>query len=294
MTAQETQGSPKISHLCLLGGVSRAGFYRHFEASAPARADTGLRDHIQKISLNNRFYGHRRITAQLRRNGLIVNIKRVLRLMREDNLLCLRKSPFVPRTTNSRHGFAIVPNLLYGLVPTGVDQIWVSDITYIRLGEAFVYLAVVIDAFSRKVIGWALDNHIQASLAVAALDMAISARKPRPGTLIHHSDRGVQYACAEYTDRLKAHGIAISMSRLANPYDNAKAESFMKTLKTEEVNGTAYKDLGHARHDIGNFIENVYNKERLHSALGYKPPVEFEAELSQSINRLEWAKTACP
>ena len=294
MTAQETQGGPKIAHLCLLGGVSRASYYRHFEASAPARADTQLRDEIQKLSLKHRHYGYRRIAAQLKRNGLIVNHKRVLRLMREDNLLCLRQSPFVPRTTDSRHGFAVVPNLVRWLVPTGVDQIWVSDITYIRLGEAFIYLAVVIDAFSRKVIGWALDSHIQASLAVAALDMALAARKPPPESLIHHSDRGVQYACTEYTARLKAHGIAISMSRLANPYDNAKAESFMKTLKTEEVNGTTYKDLDHARQDIGNFIDNVYNKERLHSALGYQPPVEFEADLGQSTNRPKMPETACP
>jgi putative transposase len=280
-TQTPAQAAPDIQRLCLLGGVSRAGYYRHFEASAPLRADTDLRDHIQRIGLQRRHYGYRRIAAQLRREGVPVNAKRVLRLMREDNLLCLRHSPFVPRTTNSAHGFAIVPNLTRGLTPTGIDQIWVADITYVRLGEGFVYLAVVLDAFSRKIIGWALDSHIEARLAVAALDMALAARNPAPGSLIHHSDRGVQYACGEYTERLEARGLAISMSRLGNPYDNAKAESFMKTLKTEEVDGKAYKDLDHAKRDIGDFIDTVYNTERLHSALGYKPPVEFEKSLSQ-------------
>jgi len=296
MSAPEPQGQThddaNIQRLCRLGGVSRAGYYRHFEANAPARADTDLRDCIQRLSLEHRHYGYRRIAAQLRREGQIVNAKRVLRLMREDNLLCLRASPFVPRTTDSRHGFAIVPNLTRGLEPSGVDQIWVADITYVRLGEAFVYLAVVLDAFSRKVIGWALDDHLEARLAVEALDMALAVRNPPADSLIHHSDRGVQYACGDYTERLEARGIAISMSRVANPYDNAKAESFMKTLKAEEVNGKVYATLDHARRDIGAFIETVYNTERLHSALGYKPPVEFEAELSQSRNRQPKAEVA--
>ena len=284
MTAQETQGDPTIRRLCQLGGVSRAGYYRHFETHAPARADADLRDQVQRLSLAYRHYGYRRITAQLRREGQIANAKRVLRLMREDNLLCMRTRPFVPRTTDSRHGFAIVANLTRGLVPTGLDQIWVADITYVRLGEAFIYLAVVLDAFSRKVIGWALDDHLEARLAIEALDMAITARNPASQTLIHHSDRGVQYASIDYGRRLQARGIAISMSRVANPYDNAKAESFMKTLKAEEVNGKAYATLVDARRDIGQFIDTVYNTERLHSALGYKPPVEFEAELDLSNN----------
>lgn len=283
MTAQETQGitqgAATIRRLCQLAGVSRAGYYRHFEASAPRRADADLRDAIQRLSLEHRHYGYRRITAQLRREDWIVNAKRVLRLMREDNLLCLRTRPFVPRTTDSRHGFAIVPNLIYGLVPTGIDQIWLADITYVRLSEAFVYLAVVLDAFSRKVIGWAIDNHLEARLAIAALDMALTGRNPSAGSLIHHSDRGVQYACGDYAARLSGRNIAISMSRTANPYDNAKAESFMKTLKAEEVNGKAYATLDHARRDIGRFINIVYNTQRLHSALGYKPPAEFETEL---------------
>ncbi|MGA2045892.1 MAG: IS3 family transposase [Roseiarcus sp.] len=296
MSARETQGLPhedaNIERLCRLGGVSRAGTYRHFEASAPARADADLRDRIQKLSLQHRHYGYRRIAAQLRREGEIVNAKRVLRLMREDNLLCLRASPFVPRTTNSHHGFAIVPNLTRGLRPTGLDQIWVADITYVRLGEAFVYLAVVLDAYSRKVIGWALDDHLEARLAMAALDMALAARNPPPDSLIHHSDRGVQYACGDYTGRLQARGVALSMSRVGNPYDNAKAESFMKTLKAEEVNGKAYATPEQARGDIGAFIEDVYNTQRLHSALGYKPPVEFEAGLDLSRNRQPEAEAA--
>lgn len=292
MTAQETQGDPTIQRLCQLGGVSRAGYYRHFDAHAPARADADLQGAIQRVSLAHRHYGYRRITAQLRREGRIANHKRVLKLMREDNLLCLRSSPFVPRTTDSRHGFAIVPNLIRRLVPTGLDQIWVADITYVRLGEAFIYLAVVLDAFSRKVIGWALDDHLEARLAIEALDMALHARNPAPETLIHHSDRGVQYASIEYTRRLADRGIAISMSRVANPYDNAKAESFMKTLKTEEVNGKAYATIAHARRDIGRFIDTVYNTERLHSALGYKPPAEFEHELRLSNNHQNYGNIA--
>jgi len=248
----------------------------------PAREDADLRDAIQRLSLAHRHYGYRRITAQLRRDGWIVNAKRVLRLMREDNLLALRTRAFVPRTTDSRHGYAIVPNLIRHLVPT-VDQIWVADITYVRLGEAFVYLAVILDAFSRKVVGWALDDHLEARLAIAALDMAIDARNPAEHSLIHHSDRSVQYASLEYTARLDQRSIAASMSRVANPYDNAKAESFMKTLKAEEVNGKAYA-IEQARRDIGRFIDIVYNTQRLHSALGYKPPAEFETELCHPAN----------
>jgi transposase InsO family protein len=289
MTAQETGGESQgflqneanIQRLCGLGGVSRAGYYRHFGPHASARDDADLRDLIQCVALADRHCGYRRVTHTLRRQGLILNAKRVLRLMREDNLLALRAKPFVPRTTDSRHGFAIRPNLMRGLTPTARDQVWVADITYIRLAEGFVYLAVVIDAFSRKVVGWALDDHLEARLAIAALDEAILARNPAPDSLIHHSDRGVQYACAAYIERLEARRIAVSMSRPANPYDNAKAESFMKTLKTEEVNGKDYKNLEDARNRVGEFIENVYNAKRLHSALGYKPPEEFEAGLNR-------------
>jgi transposase InsO family protein len=265
--------------MCRLGGVSRAGYYRHWRASAPRREETGLRDAIQRLALAHRHYGYRRIAALLGREGWQANHKRVLRLMGEDNLLCLRKAAFVPATTDSRHDWRVVPNLARGLVLSGLDQLWVADITYVHLAEEFAYLAIVLDAFSRRVIGWALDSHLRAELAIAALEMALSRRRPAPGSVIHHSDRGVQYACGEYTAILGRHDIQASMSRVGNPYDNAKAESFMKTLKQEEVDGTAYRDGGDAHHRIGSFIEEVYNRQRLHSALDYLSPEEYEATL---------------
>jgi putative transposase len=279
MTTSLSQGELAVERMCVLAGVSRAGYYRHWAASEPRQEETAVRDAIQRLALAHRHYGYRRIAVQLRREGLAVNRKRVLRLMREDNLLCLRRQSFTPVTTCSRHDWRIVPNLARGLVLTGLDQLWVADITYIRLQEEFAYLAVVLDAFSRRVVGWALRTHLEASLATAALSMAIAARGPAPGSLIHHSDRGVQYACGEYTALLKAHDIEPSMSRIGNPYDNAKAESFMKTLKQEQVNGCTYRDADHAREMISSFIENVYNRQRLHSALAYQSPDEFEAHL---------------
>lgn len=282
MTASPSQGALGIEAMCRLSGVSRAGYYRHWQASAPRREETGLTDAIQRLALFNRHYGYRRIAALLAREGWRANHKRVLRLMRQDNLLCLRRLPFVPRTTDSRHGWRVVPNLARGMELSGLDQLWVADITYVHLAEAFAYLAIVLDAFSRRVIGWALETHLRAELAIAALDMAIAARRPQPGGLIHHSDRGVQYACGDYMALLHTHGIQPSMSRLGNPYDNAKAESFMKTLKTEEVDGSAYRDDQDARSRIGEFIEQVYNRQRLHSALDYRSPMEYEDLLSRS------------
>ena len=236
-----------------------------------------LRDAIQKIAVKMPAYGHRRITAELRRGDWVVNRKRVLRIMRQDNLLCLRRRSFV-RTTDSNHHLPIYPNLAKELEVDGLDQLWVADITYIRLECEFVYLAVILDAHSRRVIGWSLGRSLEADLAVEALKSAVRRGRVQPG-LVHHSDRGVQYASGAYTDLLRARGIQISMSRRGNPYDNAKAESFMKTLKYEEVYRSEYIDLADARRQIGRFIESVYNQKRLHSALGYLPPAEFEQSL---------------
>jgi transposase InsO family protein len=274
----------RIAHLCKIAGLSRASYYRWLEPMATRRDDADLRDLIQRRALERRYEGYRRITQRLRGEGLVVNAKRVLRLMRADNLLSLRKKPFVPATTDSRHAFAIVPNLARCVMPTGLDQLWVADITYVRLTESFVYLALVIDAFLRKVVGHAIDDHLEARLALQALDMAIAARDP-PRGLIHHSDRGVQYASLDYRVRLAERGLVPSMSRPGNPYDNAKAESFMKTLKAEEIDGKNYSDLNDARRRISLFIENTYNTDRLHSALGYKPPLAFERDFREAQQR---------
>lgn len=263
-----------VSRACQALSLPRSTWYRLRDQPAWVDPDVRLRDRIQRIALARPVYGYRRITAQLHRDGLPVNHKRVLRLMREDNLLCLRHKSFLV-TTDSEHGLPVYPNLAADLVVDGPDQLWVADITYIRLRREFVYLAVVLDVFSRRVIGWELDRRIDTPLVLGALDRALCARAVRPG-LVHHSDRGVQYASNDYVRRLKDCGIQISMSRRANPYDNAFAESFMKTLKYEEVYLTEYRDLADARTRIGEFL-NDYNQNRLHSALGYRPPAEFEA-----------------
>jgi len=270
------QGEARSEGLCALASVSRASFYRGWAASEPDLEEMALRDAIQRLALAHRHYGHRRVAALLRREGWAANAKRVLRITREDNLLCLRKKAYVPATTDSNHGWRVYPNLARRMVPMAPDRLWVADITYIRLERAFVYLAVVLDAFSRKVVGWALADHLAASLALEALNMALDCRRPPAGELIHHSDRGVQYACADYARALEAAGVIPSMSRGGCPYDNAKAESFMKTLKTEEVDGSAYRNLAQARAAVGGFIEDVYNRHRLHSALGYLSPQEYE------------------
>jgi len=268
-----------VNALCRMTGLSRAGFYRWRVPQLTTPVEMELRDQMQKVALEAPAYGYRRITMELRQRGFEVNHKRVLRMMRHDNLLCVRRRAFLV-TTDSRHNLPVYPNLARDLKPTAINQLWVADLTYIRLRTEFVYLAVVLDAFSRRVIGWALGRTLQAELAMAALRMALIERQPAPG-VVHHSDQGVQYASHEYTEMLKQHHAAISMSRKGNPYDNAACESFMKTLKYEEVYRNEYTDFNDARASLGEFLERVYNQKRLHSALGYLPPVSFENRATQ-------------
>jgi len=242
-----------------------------------------VRSVIQQIAVEHRRrYGYRQISAELRRRGMLVNHNRVLRIIREDNLLAVQPRAFVV-TTDSDHEFEVYLNLASRMKLTGMNQFWVADITYIRLQKEFVYLAVILDAFSRKVVGWALDRTLAARLPIAALEQAIAQRQPPPG-LVHHSDRGVQYACGDYAQVLQQHQMIPSMSRPANPYDNASCESFMKTLKREEIYANDYRDLEHLLGNIEVFIEQYYNRCRLHSALGYRPPEEFEQEASPALN----------
>ena len=263
-----------MNALCQMTGLNRAGFYRWRAPRQATPVEMELRDEMQKVALQWPAYGYRRITRELQKRGFEINHKRVLRMMREDNLLCVRRRMFVV-TTDSRHNLPIYPNLAREMKPSAINQLWVADITYIRLRTEFVYLAVILDAFSRRLVGWALGRTLEAELAVAALRMALLERKPSLG-LVHHSDRGVQYASEAYTEMLKQHQAVISMSRKANPYDNAACESFMKTLKQEEVYRNEYRDFHEVRSRIGEFLEGVYNRKRLHSALGYLPPAEFE------------------
>jgi len=262
--------------MCDLARVSRAGFYR-FPPAGRQEEDMDLREAMQRIALEFPSYGWPRMRKELQRRGWAVNHKRVYRLMCEDNLLCLRKRKFIV-TTDSHHPFAVYPNLATDMKLTDVNQLWVADITYIRLLLEFVYLAVILDAFSRRGVGWALGRTLEMELTLQALRMALRRRRPAPG-LVHHSDRGVQYAAQDYIDMLSKHGIEISMSRHSSPWDNAICESFMKTLKYEQVYREDYRVFEEAEAGIEYFIDDVYNQKRLHSALGFLPPAEFEASL---------------
>jgi len=263
--------------MCQLVSVSRASYYRNLAEAVPDEAEMAMRVVIQDLVLaHHRRYGYRRVTMDLHRRGMLVNHKRVLRIMREDNLLAIRCRKYIV-TTDSRHDCQVYLNLAARMSVTGVDQLWVADITYIRLRVEFVFLAVVIDRFSRKAIGWALDRTLAARVAVTALQQAIVQRQPPPG-VVHHSDQGIQYACADYAALLKAHGMVPSMSRPANPYDNAACESFMKTLKQEEIYCNVYRDFEELAEHLDEFIGTYYNRLRLHSALGYRTPEEFERD----------------
>lgn len=269
------QGSLSVERMCRLTQVSRAGYYRSFQERCPVEEEMQVRLAIQQIVVEHRRrYGYRRVVLELEKQGLVVNHKRVLRLMREDNLLGLQPKRFVV-TTDSNHSLEIAVNLARRMKLTAVNQLWVADITYIQVWREFVFLAVVLDAYSRKVVGWELSRSLGDGLALKALGKAIAERQPTPG-LVHHSDRGVQYASLEYAALLEKHQMIASMSRPGNPYDNAKCERFMRTLKHEEIYASAYRDLEHLRSNLEEFIERYYNQKRLHSALGYRSPEEFE------------------
>jgi transposase InsO family protein len=267
-----------IERLCELMGVSRSWYYERPSAGEKTRKeykDVTLRDAIERIVLEFPGYGYRRVTAALKREGWSVNRKRVLRVMREESLLCQLRRRFKP-TTDSAHAFGVYPNLIKDTEFDGLDQAWIADITYVRLPTTFCYLAAILDAYSRRCVGWRLSRFIDTRLTLSALEMALSSRRPAAG-LIHHSDQGVQYASGEYVARLEEVDARISMAAVGNPYENAKAESFFRNLKMEEVYIKDYRDFEEAEENIGRFIEEVYNQKRLHSSLGYLPPVEFEA-----------------
>ena len=267
--------------------LARSSFYYKPAGTDPVRVKEGvdILDRIEAICLDFHGYGYRRVTRQLRDDGCVINHKKVLRLMRESDLLCRIKRKWV-RTTNSNHGWPIYGNLIKGRQLTGINQVWLSDITYIRIRNGFVYLAAILDAFSRKVIGYAISKSMDTNLVLEALNMALVNRKPSTG-VIHHSDRGVQYASIEYTNVLKEHGFHISMSDKGNPYDNATMESFFKTLKREEVYLYEYKTIADVENRLPYFIEQVYNLKRLHSSIGYMSPVKYEALVNQQKNRNE-------
>jgi putative transposase len=290
-TYVEEREDTSLRGACNCLGVSRRGYrlwhQRQNISGNISRQDILLRDEIQRIACEFPRYGYRRVTYELCRRDFNVNHKRVYRLMREDNLLCLKKR-FKPQTTDSNHNFRVYPNLAKDLEVSGVNQLWVADITYIQLTRDFVYLAALIDAYSRKCLGWQLSRNINTGLTLDALEMAIVERD---GTdlsgLIHHSDQGVQYASKDYIKKLRDNDIRISMSRKGNPYDNAFAESFIKTLKYEEVYLKEYNSFKEAYSDIREFIEDVYNEKRIHSSIGYKTPNEYEKEvITQNIKLL--------
>ncbi len=282
-SAQAAYPNLSVRRLCRAVGAGRTWWYIHPSADAIKARDTALRDAIERLVLAFPGYGYRRVTMALQREGWAINHKRVLRVMREESLLCQLERRFV-RTTDSAHALRTYPNLLADLVPVGPDQAWVADITYIRLPTTFVYLACVLDAWSRRCIGWQLSRSIDTSLTLAALDQALTKRRPAAG-LIHHSDRGVQYASAAYIARLHDAGVHASMSAVGNPYDNAKAESFFKTLKREEVYLNSYQTFRDAEENVSRFIGDVYNAKRLHSSLGYLPPIEFEDAYASTKNK---------
>jgi len=274
------QGEVSVRPSCAILGISRSWYYQADEQT-PSAADTALRARIEEIVVEFPGYGYRRVTATLQREEQIVNHKRVVRIMREESLLCQLKRRWVA-TTDSRHELGNYPNRVKGLVVTRLNQVWVADLTYVRLARGFVYLAAILDACSRKVLGWALSRWIDAALALRALEHALATRSVSAG-VIHHSDHGVQYASVAYVTRLQEHGIAISMAAIGNPYENAQAESFFKTLKTEEVYLKEYTDFTDAERQLGHFIDAVYNQKRLHSSLTYRPPAEFEESLTLAV-----------
>ena len=270
----QSQGVLSIERMCQATGVSRAGFYRGWEQKAPDAAAMALRDAIQRTSVEHPRYGAAKVAELLRRNGWVVSVTRVQRVRREDNLLAVRRRKFVV-TTDSDHEFLVYPNLAQYMVLSAVNQLWVADITYLRLASEFVYFAVVLDAFSRRALGWAVGPNLQTTLPLKALERAIAARAPGPG-LVHHSDRGTQYASNDYVRRLEECRITISMSRPARPWENARCERFMRTLKEEEIDCREYATLAELERNLEDFIERFYNRIRLHAALGYCSPEEFE------------------